>query len=73
MREAEEHADREDRRPAAEPLEQRVAEAAVGQLLDERHERADDDAVRDVGAGVVRLPARRRQPLLVARDARAPE
>ena len=36
-------ADAEDRRPPAERLEQRVAETAERELLDERHQRADDD------------------------------
>ena len=43
VREAEEEADAEDRRPPPEPFEQRVAEPAVRQLLDERDQRADDD------------------------------
>ena len=66
VREPEEEADGEDRRPAAEPLEQRVAETAVRHLLDERDQGADHDAVDDVGERMVRLPVRRGQPLLVA-------
>ena len=57
VREPEEQPDREDRRPAPEPLEQRVTEAAERQLLDERHPRADDDAVHDVRGGVRAAPS----------------
>ena len=66
VREAEGDADEEDRRPAAEEAQQRLAGAAEGQLLDERRDHGEEDEVGGEGAGVRRLPVDVRDPLLLA-------
>ena len=70
MREAEGDADEENRLPAAEEAQQRLAGAAKGQLLDERRDRGEEDEVGREGAGVRGLPVDVRDPLLLARALR---
>ena len=67
MSEPESHADEDDRRPAAEADEERIAQSAEGQLLDDGSDDRDDDAVRDVRHCVVGLPAVRGDALLTSR------
>src|SRR5439155_18020380 len=62
----ERHADGGDRGEPPEGREQRIAEAAEEELLDERRHHRDDDGVRDVLLGLVRFPAGRRVALLAA-------
>src|SRR5262249_26816293 len=64
--EAEENADGYDRERPSPALEQAVAEAAEGQLLDDRREAGDDDEVDGEGGGAMRVPARGCEALLAA-------
>ena len=64
MCKAEGDAGPDDRRPAPVAGEQRVTETAERQLLDDRREDCDHDAVRHVGSGVLRLPGLRSDALL---------
>ena len=58
--------DGDDRRPSAEALEQRVAEAAEGELLDERHQACRPRPVRRVRGRMAGSQCFGRQALLVA-------
>jgi hypothetical protein len=66
VREAEGDADEDNRRPAAQEAEQRLAGAAKGQLLHERRDRYEEDEVRRESARMRGLPVHVRDPLLFA-------
>ena len=70
VREAERETDEQDRRPAPEEAQQRLADAAERQLLDDRRDDREEDEVRGERARMRRLPVRRGQPLLLARALR---
>src|SRR5215831_227460 len=66
MREPEEDAGGEDRRPSAVRKEQGESEAAVGELLDDRGEDRHREEEGNKGASVLWFPFVRDEPLLVS-------
>ena len=66
VREPEREPDEDDRRPPSEEREQRLAQPAEGQLLDERRDEREQHEVGSERPRVRRFPVRRCQPLLLS-------